>query len=123
MSKPARIDRVIFPTKAEAVAVFVAANMEICETWGLDRPATGGEFDAVNEKLDHRSRVTTLRAAIAACIPRVYRNFSLAEIDLDTLNETGPARDFPFVLPDAAAAYVLEERAMYLAGFEYSEAA
>lgn len=34
-----------------------------------------------------------------------------------------PARDFPFVLPDAAAAYVLEERAMYLAGFEYSEAA
>ena len=109
----ARLDRATFPTKGEAVRAFIAANMGQCETWGLDRPATGGEFDAVNERyeLRGRMRVRTLGQAIAACIPREGRSYSLASMDLDTLNDTGPARDAPFALPEAAACARLEARA------------
>lgn len=92
-----------FLSKRSAVDAFAAANMRQCEAW-LDAPATGGEYDAVNERygLRGRKRVATLRAAIMVCIPTA-RPYSLADLDLDTLNETAPARELAFQLPDAAA--------------------
>ena len=94
-----------YRSRNAAFAAFVAANPRQTEVWGLNVPASGGEFDAVNERYGLRGpkRITTLRGAIMACIAP-GRPWTLATMDLDTLNETAPAWGVaPFVLPDADA--------------------
>jgi hypothetical protein len=77
---------------------------------GAGHDARGGGFDAVNERynLRGRRRVGTLAAAVGACLPR-ERPWCLDRVDMETLNDTAPAREAGgFELPDA----VHERRAL-----------
>lgn len=91
-----------YRTRGELLRAFLGWNLDTVEPWGgLDQPGSRGEFDAVNERfgLRGRRRVTTLRGALEACAPR-GAPWCLDRIDLETLNETAPARfGRPFELP------------------------
>jgi hypothetical protein len=94
-------DRVCYTTKAAALHAFKEWNQREIDHWGIDRKATGGEFDAVNERYELRGarKVRTLAAAIWACQP-AGAPFCLDRFDLETLNDTSPGREREFTLPD-----------------------
>lgn len=109
-----RHDRVCYVTKGEALRAFVAANLDTVEAWGgLQATASGGEFDAINERAGLRGsrRVRTLAGVLWVALtgPAPYR---LDRIALEDLNETSPGRDYPFRLPDAVVEHRLLERAI-----------
>ena len=94
-----------FARKTDALNVFVDNNLHVVEPWGIDRPASGGEFDAINERYDLRGkrRVRTLARALWEAMPP-GAPYCLDEIDLATLNDTTPAKEAGgFRLPDEAA--------------------
>jgi hypothetical protein len=105
-----REDRVCYTSKGAALRIFIAANRDQVERWGLDTLATGGEFDAVNERYKLKKRVSKLRDALWAVMP-AGRPFCLDRLDLDTLNETAPALEGePFRLPDVVAEHRLAQQ-------------
>lgn len=104
--KGERHDRVCYPVRAHALRAFRAANLDKIEAAGglPGRPATGGEYDSINERYELRGkrRVKNLAQAIDAALPS-GRPFCLDRFDLGTLNETGPGRQLDFRLPDVVA--------------------
>lgn len=109
---------VCYSTKRDAVKAFAVANRDVIDAWGgLFKTGSGGEFDAINERygLKGKRRVTTIDKAIGAALP-TRRPFCLDKLDLETLNETGPAREAPFRLPyDVEEAIAAKRYADYYA--------
>lgn len=103
-------DKVCYASKGQALRVFVAWNEHTVESWGLDTKATGGEFDAVNERhgLKGAKRVTTLRGALVRALDG--KPYCLDRIDLEMLNETQPGREHPFRLPDHVVEQTMLQR-------------
>lgn len=104
--KAPRTARACYSRKTDALNAFKDQNLDIVERWGMNRSASGGEFDAVNERYNLRGkkRVKTLAQALWAVMPG-RPPYCLDKIDLATLNETTPAREGGgFRLPDEAAA-------------------
>jgi hypothetical protein len=99
--------RVCYVRRDHALRALVASNLDITESWGLEQKASGGEFDALNERYDLKGkgkrRVTTLAAALDRALPP-GRPYCLDRIDLEALNETTPGRELgPFRLPEVVA--------------------
>jgi len=97
-------DRVCHDTKTKALKAFLDTNYEIVQNYGgADYQVSPSEFDAINHKYNLRgNRVAkTIAQAVWAAMPE-GKPFCLDRIDVDTLNDTSPAResDLAFRLPD-----------------------
>lgn len=112
-------EAVCYTTKGEALRAFKDWNQRVIDAaGGLDQEMSKGEFDSVNERygLKGKRKVRTVAQAMETVVPS-GRPFCLDQIDLDTLNETTPAREAgPFTLPD----YV-EEHKLYAKGAQEYE--
>ena len=102
--------KVCYWNKAPMLRAFREANQQQIEAWGgLRNKASGGEFDAINQKygLKGKAKVNDLAGAIwhAAGTARPY---CIDKIDIDALNETAPGHEHPFHLPHD----VVEKQAM-----------
>ena len=116
---------VCFRLKGDAVRRFADRNRDVIDAFGgLLKPGSRGEFDAINERYSLRGkrRVVNIQQAIARVLP-TKAPYCLDKIDLETLNETAPARHAgEFVLPQdaeervAARRYAEEYQQHYLDG-------
>lgn len=120
-----RPDRVCYRTKTEALNKLLDANWRLVEAWGgPGRPDAPTEFEAINHRYSLRGdrRVDTLAKAAWWSLPGPGP-WCLENIDLDLLNQTGPAlhaeREFGegFRLPD----YAEETRLLARYEAEYPE--
>ena len=97
-------DRVCYDTKTKALKAFLDTNYEIVENYGgADYAVSPSEFDSINHRYDLRGSrsATTIAEAVWAAMPE-GKPFCLDRIDVDTLNDTSPAREsnLAFRLPD-----------------------
>jgi hypothetical protein len=117
---PVKREAVCYPTRAQALRVFVDANQHaIDRAGGMDQVSTDGSWDAVNERfgLKGKRRVTSVRQALEAVMPS-GKPFCLDRMDLETLNETRPAQEAGgFRLPD----FVEEQKWLERMNNEYQE--
>jgi hypothetical protein len=102
--RPAPKQRLCYPTKADALKVFLDVNSDIVENYGgADYAVSPSEFDAINHKYDLKGKraVKTIADAVWAAMP-VGKPYCLDRIDLDALNDTSPAHEagVAFRLPD-----------------------
>lgn len=112
-------DRVCYGTKTKALKAFLDTNYEVVQNYGgADYAVAPSEFDAINHKYDLRGNraATTIAEAVWAAMPE-GKPFCLDRIDIDTLNDTSPAREtsMGFRLPDHvyAADFTKDEERYY----------
>jgi len=101
-----------FARKTDALKLFYDHNLQVIEPWGIDRTASGGEFDSINVKYDLRGkkRVKTLAKALWEAMP-AGAPYCIDKIDLEALNDTTPAKEAGgFRLPDVAVERQLVEQ-------------
>jgi hypothetical protein len=112
------LDQACYRTKGGVMRAFVARNRFVLdEGGGIDQPATGGEFDAVNEKWRRKRKATTFREALVLAAGGTSGHYCLTAIDLPVLNET-PTCHGDCQLPDAAYVQSEDEAAYYLVPVE-----
>ncbi len=97
-------DRVCYDTKTKALKAFLDTNYEIVQNYGgADYAVSPSEFDSVNHKysLSGKRAAKTIAEAVWAAMPE-GKPYCLDRIDVDSLNDTSPAResDLSFRLPD-----------------------
>lgn len=100
--RPPRETRVCYPTKTEALTVFLDVNRALVDNYGgASYEVSPAEFDAINHKYGTDARM--IAEAVWAALPAQKRGpYCLDAIDIDALNDTSPAREFDlgFQLPD-----------------------
>lgn len=107
---PPRPPTVCYRTKTDALNAFADHNRHTIERWGGMSIESSQEFDAINHRLGLKGnkRVKTIADALWAVLPtpprgkgqEARRPYCLENLDLQLLNETSPAEERPFELPD-----------------------
>lgn len=107
------LSSVCFRRKGDAVRKFADRNRDVIDAFGgLFNRGSKGEFDAINERygLRGKRRVVNLQQAIARALP-TKGPYCLDKLDLNTLNETAPARHAgEFRLPQEAEEQIAKRR-------------
>lgn len=108
-----KLSSVCFRRKSDAVRKFADRNRDVIDAFGgLFNKGSKGEFDSVNERygLKGKRRVVNIQQAIARVLP-AKAPYCLDQIDLETLNETAPARHAgDFRLPQEAEEQIAQRR-------------
>lgn len=97
-------------SKVEALMRFARYNSRVIDNYnGISHEESPAEFDSINAKhgLSGNRAVVNIAQALWVSMPP-GRPFCLTDMDIDTLNETSPAKEDPlgvgFMIPDYAIA-------------------